>query len=289
MAKKYKLALLGSPIAHSLSPNIHKIFAEGCGLDVEYIKIQTDKDQLKDTVNHLKSEDFSGFNCTMPLKEEIIKYTDQKSAQCLLLNSCNTVKIDDGSLYAYTTDGYGMLAGIRYNGFEITKKNILLIGAGGSAKSIILSLAENEAKSICVLNRTKQNLDIAKNLFAGYKNIYFDLFNSENIKKYIKESDTDILINASRLGMAEFEEGPDFDPEYGFLSLLKAEAAVADCVYNPLDTKLLSAAKKLGHGTIDGFWMLVYQGVLAFEIWTGAKVPEEYIKKAHGIIKRQKV
>ena len=284
MIKKYKFALLGTPIGHSLSPDIHKIFAEGCGLDIDYIKIDTDKTQLKDTVEKLKSGGFSGFNCTMPLKEEIIKYIGGKSEQCGFLKVCNTVKINNNILTGYTTDGDGMIAGIKYNGVEIAGKNILIFGAGGTTKSVVLSLIINKAKNIIILNRSKQNLDIIQDLFINYKNIVFDLLNLTNIEKYIKEFDVDILINTSRLGMKGFEESPAFDPEYNFLSLLKQNAAAVDSVYNPLDTKLLNAARGRGLKTIDGFWMLVYQGVLAFEIWTEKKVPQGFIEKAHGII-----
>ena len=292
MAEKYKFALLGTPIEHSLSPDIHKIFAEGCELDIDYIKIDTDKSQLKDTVEQLKSEGFSGFNCTMPLKEEIIKYIDEKSEQCEFLNVCNTVKISDNILSGHTTDGSGMVAGMRYNGAEVTDKNILVFGAGGTTKSVVLSLILNKAKKIIILNRSKKNLDIIKNLFAGdgahdvpcVK--IFDLFNKDNAEEYIKNYDIDILINTSSLGMKRFEESPAFDPDYHFLGLLKKEAAVVDSVYNPLMTKMLNEAQGRGLKIIDGFWMLVYQGAIAFEIWTGEKIPDEYIEKAHGIIKR---
>ena len=285
MAEKYKFALLGTPIEHSLSPEIHKIFAEGCGLEIDYTKIDTDKPQLKNTVGRLKSEGFSGFNCTMPLKEEVIKYTDEKSGQCEFLRVCNTVKIKNNILSAHTTDGDGMVAGIKYNGIKIAGKNILLLGAGGTAKSILLSLTESGANRLIVLNRSKENLENMRGLFDG-PTVLFDLFNLKNTEEYIKKFDIDILINASSLGMKGFDESPVFDCEYNFLRLMKHDAAVVDSVYNPLNTKLLTSARNSGLKTVDGFWMLVYQGVLAFEIWTGKKVPGEYIEKAHKIIKR---
>ena len=291
---KYKFAVLGTPIEHSLSPDIHRIFAEGCGLewgkDFEYIKIETDKPQLKDTVERLKSEGFSGFNCTMPLKEEIVKYTDEKSEQSEFLQVCNTIKINrrDGKfiLSGYTTDGDGMAAGIKYNGIEVTGKNILVFGAGGNTKSIVLSLIRHRTKNIIVLNRSKENLDVIHNLFLNDINISFDLLTLENIKRYIKHFDIDMLINTSRLGMKGFEETPVFDPEYNFLKLVKKNFVVVDSVYNPLKTKLITAAQNWGIQSIDGFWQLVYQGVLAFEIWTEQKIPDAYIEKAHNVIKR---
>ena len=284
MRKKYKLALLGTPVAHSLSPEIHGIFAEGCGIDIEYIKIEADKAQLRETVECLKRGDFSGFNCTMPLKEEIIKYVDEQSEQSKFLGVCNTVKINNGKLTAFTTDGDGMIAGIRYNGAEVSGKNILIFGAGGSAKSVVLSLIKNNARNIIILNKSEKNLEDMRGLFKMYDNISYNLLTLDNIKKNIGEQD--ILINMSRLGMSGFEESPDFDPEYNFLKLMKQGAAVGDAVYNPLNTRLLRAARANNLKVIDGFWMLVYQGVLAFEIWTGLKVPEASIEKAHGVIKR---
>ncbi|MCL2159225.1 MAG: shikimate dehydrogenase, partial [Oscillospiraceae bacterium] len=136
MAKKYRFALLGSPIAHSLSPKIHEIFAEGCGLDIEYTKIETDIATLKETVEFLKTSGYSGFNCTMPLKEAIIKYIDKKSRQCEFLGVCNTVKIEaieEGDiLFAHTTDGGGMLGALAHNGLEAAGKSVLVLGAGGT-------------------------------------------------------------------------------------------------------------------------------------------------------------
>ena len=295
MRKKYKFALLGTPIEHSLSPEIHKIFAEGCGIEknFEYVKIDTDKTTLKETVEYLKSSGFSGFNCTMPLKEEIMNYVDEKSGNCKLLKVCNTVKINrDKTLSAYTTDGSGMVSGIEYNGVKTAGKNILVFGAGGTTKSVVLSLVESGAENIIVLNRSEKNLNGIKKLFSVFgglpsaPRITFDLLNLYNIEKYIKDFDIDILINTSQLGMKGFEESPAFDPEYKFLDLLKNDAAIADSVYNPLKTKLLNAAENAGLKAIDGFWMLVYQGAFAFMIWTGKEIPEAYIEKAHGVIKR---
>ena len=278
---KYKFALLGAPVEHSLSPEIHRIFAEGCGIDIrngfEYIKTETDKPLLKETVERLKSEGFSGFNCTMPLKEEIMKYIDEKSEQSKLLGVCNTVKINNGKLHAFTTDGDGMVAGLRYNGVEVAGKNIVVIGAGGSAKSVILSLVRNNAGKITALNRSVKKLDFGIDIKFD-----FDLLTLENIERVIGGGD--ILINMSRLGMRGFDEAPAFG--YDFLKLMKRGSAVADAVYEPLNTRLLESARENNLKAIDGFWMLVYQGVLAFEIWTGMKVPEEYIEKAHGVIKR---
>jgi len=281
---KYKFALLGMPVAHSLSPQIHGIFADGCGIDIEYEKIETSKSQLRETIEKLKSEQFTGFNCTMPLKEEIIKYIDEQNGQSEILGVCNTVKIEEGKLRGFITDGDGMIAGIRYNGAEVSDKNILVFGAGATARAITLSLIANNARNIIVLNRSRKNLEATQELFRDYDNINYGLLTIENIKRYIK--DIDILINASALGMRGFDNRLNFDTEYDFLKLMKQGATVADAVYEPLDTRLLIAARDNGLKIVDGFWMLVYQGVLAFEIWTGLKVSEASVKMAHGIVKR---
>jgi shikimate dehydrogenase len=284
MRKEYKFALLGTPVDHSLSPEIHGIFADGCGIDIIYVKINTDKAQLQERIEFLKRGDFSGFNCTMPLKEEIIKYVDKQNEESGFLGVCNTVKIDYGKLNAFTTDGDGMIAGIKYNGIEVSDKNILVFGAGGSARAVILSLIKNNTHRITVFNRSAGNLEDTRALFKNYDNISFDLLTLENIERVLPEQD--ILINMSRLGMSGFEESPEFDAEYKFLELMKPGAAVADAVYKPLQTKLLTVAYANNLKVIDGFWMLVYQGALSFEIWTGLKVPEASIEKAHGVVKR---
>ena len=280
MNKKYKFAVLGKPVAHSLSPEIHRIFAEGCGIDIDYEKIETNQEQLGEVIEYLKRENYSGFNCTMPLKSEIIKYLDVQDGQCEFLDVCNTVKIDNGKLYGFTTDGGGMTAGLKYNGVQVEGKNILIFGAGASARAVTLSLIKNNARDILILNRSKDRLDDMRGLFKNYADINYDLLTLDNIKKYIASQD--ILINMSSMGMSGFDEGLDYD----FLKLMKRSAVIADAVYSPLDTRLLKAARENNLKIIDGFWMLVYQGVLAFEIWTGLKVPEASIEKAHGVIER---
>jgi len=296
MKNNYKFAVLGTPIEHSLSPEIHRIFAEGCGIEIEYNKIDTDKPQLKNTVKRLQDEDYLGFNCTMPLKSEIVGLLDEKFGQVEFLNVCNTVKISDNKLHGYITDGDGMVQGIRYNGFDVENKNIMMLGAGDTSKAVLFALIKNRAKKIIILNRSKNNLDSTKAQFCGiefptetektYPNpnptLKFELLNIENLIKNIDENDIDILINTTRLGMKGFEEHPDFS----FIDRLKKNSIVVEAAYNPLYTQLLIKARDRGLAIIDGFWMLVYQGVLAFEIWTALKVPDEYIKKAHNIIKR---
>lgn len=278
--KKYKLALLGNPISHSISPQIHKMFADMCRVDIDYIKIDTDIPGLKDTVEYLKSENFSGFNCTMPLKEEIVKYINEKSNKTNFLNVCNTVKIKNNILYGHTTDGEGMISGIKRAGTKIKNKNVLMFGAGGAAKSILYSLVENGAKKIIVLNRSKKNLESVKRLFIHHKNVVLcDFLNSENLEKYVNHNGIGIVINASRLGMNGSEESFAFDPEYGFLNMLEKEAVIADAVYDPIKTKLLAASQKAGYKTAGGLCMLVCQGALSFKFWTNKTVPEECIEK----------
>jgi shikimate dehydrogenase len=178
-----------------------------------------------------------------------------------------------------------MVQGIRYNGFDVENKNILMLGTGDTSKAVLLALIKNKAKKIIILNRSKSNLDAAKNMFSIFSEeciLEFDLLNIANLIKNIEENDIDILINTTRLGMKGFDEHLDLS----FTDRMKKEAIVVEAVYNPLYTQLLTKARDRGLAIVDGFWMLVYQGVLAFEIWTALKVPDEYINKAHSIIKR---
>ena len=285
MKNDYKFAVLGTPVKHSLSPDIHKIFAEGCGIKIEYDKIDTDNSQLESKIKELQAENYLGFNCTMPLKSKIVGFLSEKSEQVDLLGVCNTVKIINNRLCGYTTDGDGMIRGIEYNGFDVENKNIMMLGTGNTSKAVLLALIKNKAKKIMILNRSKNNLDSAENLFAELKKgcvLDFKLLNSENLEETAEKNKIDIVINTTHLGMNGFDEHPDLS----FIDKLKKDSVVVDAVYNPLHTQLIIKARERGLAVIDGFWMLVYQGVLAFEIWTSLKVPDIYIEKAHNIIKR---
>ncbi len=286
MKNKLKLAVLGSPISHSRSPQLHASFARDCGIaDFSYERIETDCEALPSTVKRLVCEDYDGFNCTMPLKTDMAGISHFLSDEARILRSVNTVAIKDGEFYSDTTDGTGILMAVRRGYGDMTisctdavkGRRVLLLGAGGAARSAALSLHLAGAR-LTIANRS---LEVAYSLKAmlGSDSPCISLSDSEALLSAAAECD--ILINCTSLGMSGNAE---FD-SLTFLDGAKVGTLVVDAVYNPLETALLKYAKDRGLHAVSGLWMLVYQGAAAFEKWSGILPDEAACERAFELIK----
>ncbi len=247
-----KLAVLGAPIAHSLSPLLHHTLAELCQVNVRYDLYETTEAQLGDRLATLREQGYRGFNCTMPLKTEMSVLAARKSDSATRLCSVNTVLPIEGGYYGDSTDGIGIIESLTHHGIDCFGKRVVLLGAGGAARSIADALIHAGA-DLTVLNRTEK-------IFDG---IHARAMTRESLVAACR--DCDVLIQATSLGM----EGKDDFDDLSFLDALPSHAAVVDAVYHPLQTSLLSAAKARGLLTVDGLYMLLYQGVYAFALFTG--------------------
>lgn len=273
--KTLKLAVLGSPIAHSRTPQLQACFAAGfsakCGVSPAFSceRIETTRETLEAAVRRLISDGYDGFNCTMPLKTDMTALSDTLSADAKRLSSVNTVTIKRGSdgirLLGDTTDGSGIILTIKRAlgaDYDLRGKNVILLGAGGAARSAGLAIKDSGAK-ITIFNRSPDAAGLLADMLGGAE--FHALSDGGNDRALnICSADADILVNCTALGMSG-------KPQFGsldFVSELPARALVIDAVYNPLETALLKAAEK-NHKTMSGLWMLVYQGALAFEKWTG--------------------
>jgi len=264
----YKLCVLGSPISHSFSPLIHNVFACDGGLDVSYIKIECTKEMLPETVKRLIFEGYHGFNCTMPLKEEITRLADFSDEAVKTLTSANTIKVENKKLYAYTTDGDGLCIAIeRKLGKSLENIKVVVAGCGAAARSIIYSLIKRKS-IVTILNRTKYDLPFLQSAI-------FDGLTSETLNLHAKNCD--VFINATSLGMNGFDPFPSLD----FIKNMRKDAILCDVVYNPIETELIKTAKYFNIQTVDGIDMLIFQGALAFKIWTGIFPSEKAINKAY--------
>ncbi|MDF2950371.1 MAG: shikimate dehydrogenase, partial [Sedimentibacter sp.] len=212
---------------------------------------------------------FDGFNITKPHKIEIIKYLDEIDDNAKCIGAVNTVTIKDGILKGYNTDGTGFLKSfIENTGEKIDGKNIIILGSGGAARAISMTLALNNANKIFICNRTYEkavNLSAEINKHAKNCSIAIPMV-YEEIEKVIKMSD--VLINSTSIGMY-----PNIDISPLEKELLKKNLIVCDIVYNPRKTKLIRDAEEVGCKTVIGLFMLLYQGVEAFELWTDLKAP----------------
>ena len=260
-----KLAVIGFPIEHSLSPIIHKKIFLRLGEECVYEKISVKKEELLKFSEYAR-ENLDGFNVTMPNKSEIIKYLDEISDDAKKYNSVNTVKVKNGKLLGFNTDADGYIKSLLKVGVNIKNKRFLIIGAGGAAETIVKRLLSEGVDKILILNRSLERAEgISKS--TDQKTVIFDKLSYENLKKYAKECD--VVLNATPLGMEGIKE--DFK-DFSFLESLKKNAVVSDLIYAPRETKLIKEAKKCGYLTTNGFDMLIYQALFSDEIYIEKKL-----------------
>lgn len=272
---KTNLAVIGDPIAHSLSPVIHTTVLEELGIDYSYQKIRIPKGELLPFLNSEDCFGMKGFNLTMPHKQDVMPHLHYIDRDAKIFDAVNTVKVDGTQLLGYNTDGMGCLRAIEEKGYKCKDKNIVILGAGGVVSTVALKMALEKAKSITVLNRTPES---AKKLVQNVlkrtnKEIAFDSLKTDIIAKYCESCD--ILINGTPLGM----EGIDSDFEdFSFLEALPKDALVYDLIYKPEMTSLLKSANSIGLNTLNGLGMLIYQGLLADEIFMDITLDFPYFK-----------
>lgn len=274
--------LLGSPVAHSVSPAMHNEAFRLLDLNYVYLAFNVGTDSLKDAVKGLKTLGARGFNLTMPDKIAILDLVDELTPAARLAGACNTVINDNGHLIGHTTDGIGYMRSVADAGHNIIGKKMTLLGAGGAATAICTQAALDGVKEIDIFRRNRPKAFAQTVAFAdrtakdtGCKIHVYDFADETQMKKSLAESA--ILTNATNVGMA-----PDTDaipiPDVHFLH---PDLVVSDIIYNPRQTQLMEIAASLGCPVFNGMYMLLYQGAAAFECWTGLEMPVAEIKKKY--------
>ena len=268
MAKSF--AVIGDPIDHSLSPNIHSAAFRELHLDASYIAYRIPKGELEEGIEGLKKIKIDGFNVTIPHKIDMMKYLDEADESCNLIGAVNTVTNKDGVLKGYNTDMDGFLDPFKKKNLTIANKKVLLLGAGGAARAIVAGFVKEKAKSITIANRTLEN---AKKLAEFSEKIGLDAnaIDIEEAKNIAK--DFDIIVNATSLGLKN-ESSPIR------LEGINEKTIVYDIVYMPINTDLIKKAKEKNAIIIFGYEMLLGQAIRAFEIWHGIEAPYNAMKKA---------
>jgi shikimate dehydrogenase len=261
---KTKIAgIFGYPIEHTLSPLMHNSAFEKLALDCCYVPFRVSPDSLPDAVRSIGSLNLLGVNITVPHKEKVMPLLDKIDKEAAFIGAVNTVTNQDGILTGYNTDGRGFISSLTETGISIAGKDITVIGTGASCRAISYYLSEKASKlSLFDLDKPK-----AEKLIGDLKEFRDNVFFLE------KEEDagkSDIIINATPLGMK-----PE-DPSPVDSQLISSEMVVCDLVYKK--TRLLQEAEKKGAKIINGSGMLLWQGVLAFELWTGVKPPVDLMR-----------
>lgn len=256
------LAVIGDPIAHSLSPLLQNTMLSELGEDALYLAIPVAAGRLSDFVSVAKTIGIRGFNLTMPHKEDILPYLSSMTEEAAACGSVNSVRIRDGKLEGHSTDGIGFRRSIQSLSWDFPGTHVTVLGAGGAAKSIVMTAAASGAASVRVVNRT---LSKAEALCKGHA--VMSAHSLPELDSLLPA--TDLLINTTPMGMHGVQGGT-IPP----LEALKPGALAMDCIYAPPLTPFMEEAKKYGHPAANGIGMLVYQAIYALEFFLNTHFDE---------------
>jgi len=273
--------LLGSPVSHSISPMMHNESFRLLNLDYVYLCFDVNEDSLEVAVNGLKALGIKGFNCTMPAKNKMVQLVDELSPAAQMIGAVNTVLNDNGKLIGHNTDGIGYMNSVKDAGYDITGGTMTLLGAGGAASSIFVQAALDGVSQINIFSRKSRFWNRAEKMVE-------DVNRNTNCKAHLYElgdkklladsiASSTILTNATSVGMSPDTSQCIINDK----DVFRKDLIVSDIIYNPLETKLLKLAKEQGCSTINGLYMLLYQGAEAFRIWTGKEMPIALIKEKY--------
>ena len=267
-------AVIGDPIAHSISPVMQNAAFEAMKLDCVFLAFKVAPAEVENALRGVRGLSIRGLNVTMPHKNAVIAYLDEVDETAQFLGSVNTILNEGCRLRGFSTDGAGAYRALEENGVVLKEKKLVLLGAGGAARAIAFALAK-EVGELVLLNRTpEKTFALAEGLTRRFhKKVTADSFSPSTLKKSLQ--DADVLINATSVGMHPHASLSLVEPE-----LLKPSLTVMDIVYNPLETKLTKDARAAGAKVVSGLEMLIYQGAASFELWTGKPAPVEVMRKA---------
>ena len=254
------LGLIGDPVEHSISPILHNVISKKLHKNVIYVPFQVHEEDLKKAVDGLRALGCVGFNVTVPHKVNIMQYLNECDSKARELGAVNTVCINNGKLIGYNTDSLGFYRSLCMHSGNIQGKSILIIGAGGAARALGIFLAQQGIKSLYIMNRSIEKAVALVEEIKKIVDIDVKVVDTEDKCKI------DIIIQATSVGMHPNIEQTPIDIGR-MVSTLENIPDVYDIIYNPIETAFLKQARMLGCKTVNGFEMLMYQGILAYEKW----------------------
>lgn len=269
------LGLIGNPIKHTISPAMHNASFAALNLDMIYLPFPTPSDSLRAVFEALKALNVLGVNVTLPYKREVMAYLDEVTPLAERIGAVNTIRFKNGKGIGYNTDGWGFTTSLEKElDFTFAGKRVVIIGAGGAARSVADRCLELKTDSLVIANRTESKGEaLAVDLASHFEAVIKSLALAD--PKLAEEIDAaDLVINTTSLGLEVGDPSP-IPQEW-----LNENQIAADLIYNPVVPSFLQAAKSRGLHTINGLGMLIYQGYLAFEIWTGVTPPLEVMRAA---------
>jgi shikimate dehydrogenase len=269
------IGVIGDPVEHSRSPQMHNTAIQELGIDYVYVPFHVKSEQLKAAVDGFKALNVVGINITLPHKKAVFPLMDSISKEAELIGAVNTMVFKDGMVEGHNTDARGFIASLREEGLNHIKGlNVVVLGAGGGAQAVVVGLALEGVKNIVIANRTLDKANHLANDLAEKTGVEIKGVSLEDklLPGYLSESQ--LLISTITAGM-------DTSIPLAINSnWLHASLTVCDIVYTPPVTNLLKAAAEKGLKTVGGMGMLVHQGAISFELWTGKQPSVKTMRKA---------
>jgi shikimate dehydrogenase len=278
-----RLGVVGDPVAHSLSPQVQNAALREAKIDGQYARFQISPSELRQALNRLRTLSFIGANLTVPHKIAALEFVDDLDESALRIGAVNTLKIDNGQVRGFNTDGKGFSRAIREEfSVDLRDLRIMILGAGGAARAIALQCAKESCERLVIANRTfekaKKLADELRDLFAGPKVLgpvaRLQAIAWEESAFRFQIANVDLIVNATPLGLNRSDPSPI--PS----RLLAPHLMIYDTVYSERRTPFISAAIEAGARAVNGLSMLLHQGALSFEIWFEREAPIGIMRQA---------
>ena len=283
-----QVGLVGYPVSHSLSPIMQQAAFDAFHIEANYVLWETPQDQLAAKIASLRSSGMLGANITIPYKEVVVQMVDECDPFAARIGAINTIVNRDGRLYGYNTDAPGFITALKEFDaypFDCAGKKVVILGTGGAARAAAMGLLEKGIGEVVLLGRTEAHIqNIVRHLstfsvkFHRTTHIRGALFGYPEVREFL--ANADLVVNATPIGLNMDDSKLLID-----VDVLPITALVMDMIFNPSFTPLLRTARAHGCQVLNGLSMLLYQGALAFELWTGRPAPIEIMQKAIGLAK----
>lgn len=274
--------LIGYPVAHSLSPQMQEAGFTALGIQARYELWETPASELEARVQSLRAHHMFGANVTIPHKEAVLPWLDEIDAQAARIGAVNTIVNRAGRLVGYNTDAPGFLRALREQAdpdFDLRAGRVVLLGNGGAARGAAIALLDSQVRELILLGRERERVESLlahlrqQNSVSSLRGAVLDTLEAGRLL-----AEADIVVNTTSVGLKADDETRLLD-----VALLPASALVIDMIFNPPLTLLLREARARGLRVLNGLSMLLYQGTLALELWTGRSAPEEVMRAALGL------
>lgn len=268
------MAVIGDPIRHSKSPLMHNAALAASEWNGVYTAFHVLPERLGEAIAGMRALGIRGMNVTIPHKESVIPFLDEIDDHARMIGAVNTIVNDKGRLIGYNTDGPGYVRSlIEETGIDLKETRVLLIGAGGAARGLAYALLHDGVKQLMIANRTPERAErIVEELHMMGSIEAAALIDG---MPQVDPEQVDVIINTTSLGMHPHVDDMSIQASY-----IMPHMIISDIIYNPLETKLLAAAQAAGARTHSGLGMFVYQGAIAFELWTGKEAPVDVMREA---------